>query len=375
MNPRNLSLLLGSLAVGAVGALTYRRVRPAFGAQATGERKKRIERSSQYQDGQFRNPMPTRMGPDRRDVPRIFQDFLTGKAERSPKGPLPHRTPDLPPLPPDATDVTWFGHSAVLLRTGGRTLLVDPMFGRRASPFVSVGSRRFDDLSPTDLDDLPPLDAVVLTHDHYDHLDHASILRLRDRADRFITTLGVGAHLEHWGVPAARITELDWWETVGFRGLTFTATPSRHFSGRGLTGRQQTLWGGFVIEANRPSGHAHKIYFGGDSGYGSHFREIGARLGPFDLALLECGQYSLHWPDIHMMPEETARAHRDVQGGVLLPLHWGAFNLSLHPWREPVERLLTAAEEFDITVATPVIGRTWRLGTPPPTTRWWRHLD
>ncbi|MGB3616986.1 MAG: MBL fold metallo-hydrolase, partial [Catalinimonas sp.] len=195
------------------------------------------------------------------------------------------------------------------------------------------------------------------------------------RTDRFITALGVGAHLEAWGVPAARISELDWWETLGFRGLTITATPARHFSGRGLTGRQQTLWCGFALERATAEGSGHKIYVSGDSGYDAHFKQIGERLGPFDLTLMECGQYSEYWPELHMNPEETARAHLDAGGRVLLPVHWGAFNLSLHGWTEPVERLLRAAGPAGISVATPMIGQTWQLGTEPPTLPWWSAVD
>jgi L-ascorbate metabolism protein UlaG (beta-lactamase superfamily) len=213
---------------------------------------------------------------------------------------------------------------------------------------------------------------VVVTHDHYDHLDYETILRFRTHTNtRFVLPLGVGAHFEKWGFDTTRFCELDWWEKATSElGLDITATPSRHFSGRGLSDRGKTLWTSYVLALD-----GYKIYLGGDSGYGPHFAEIGQKIGPFDLTILECGQYNYYWRYIHMMPEETVQAHQDLQGKVLWPVHWGKFTLALHPWDEPVTRLLTQAEKQKVVVATPAIGQQWNLQASPPTTRWWLHPE
>ena len=263
--------------------------------------------------------------------------------------------------------ITWFGHSAVLLEIEGKRILLDPMLGPSASP-VPFFAQRFDYREPIDFAPLVNIDAVVISHDHYDHLDYESIQKLNPNVGHFYVPLGVGAHLERWGVDSAKITELDWWESATGNGLIFTATPQRHFSGRGLTDRNSTLWASWIVE-----GSSHKIYFSGDGGYGPHFKEIGRRFGPFDLAMIECGQYNVKWKDIHLLPEQTMQAFLDLKGEVLMPIHWGAFDLAVHPWTESVERL-NRANKTGVFIATPTIGTRYPVGAHQPTMRWWEPL-
>lgn len=294
---------------------------------------------------------------------------MKGVAEREPESQLPvvalkpdvfSKSPDSPPM------LSWFGHSAILLEIEGKLLFIDPMLGQRASPFSFTGSRRFNDSLPIDIEDLPPLDAVLITHDHYDHLDYGSILKLKEKTKHFYVPLGVGAHLERWGVEPEKISELDWWETAEIGGVSLVATPARHFSGRGIADRNKTLWCSWVIRGSK-----HAIYCSGDSGYDKHFKEIGDAYGPFDLTLLECGQYGEGWPLIHMTPEETLQAHLDLHGRVLMPVHWGAFALALHSWRDPVLRLAKAAESNNVALAIPAIGQSWRIDGDLPQGKWW----
>jgi L-ascorbate metabolism protein UlaG (beta-lactamase superfamily) len=264
--------------------------------------------------------------------------------------------------------ITWFGHSAFLLKVNGLTLLLDPMFGRSPSPFPIFGPKRYSAKLPIEIDELPTIDAVIFSHDHYDHLDYGSILKLKAKVKQFIVPLGVASHLERWGVDPQIIQEHDWWDEFAFRGLTLASAPARHFSGRGLGGRDTSLWCSWVILSEQT-----RIFFSGDSGYGPHFKEIGNKYGPFDLTLMECGQYNERWVGIHMMPEETVQAHLDVKGQLMIPIHWGAFTLALHSWTDPVERAVKAAKQLNVAIATPQIGETVHIGAAKfPTTAWWK---
>jgi L-ascorbate metabolism protein UlaG (beta-lactamase superfamily) len=264
--------------------------------------------------------------------------------------------------------VTWFGHSSVLLEIDGRRVLADPVWGERVSPSRLVGPKRLHP-APVPLTALPPVDAVLISHDHYDHLDLPTVRALvadpRHRSAPFVVPLGIGAHLRAWGVPESRIVELDWDGTVEVAGLTLTCAEARHFSGRGLQ-RDTTLWSSWAV-----AGPRHRAYFGGDTGYTAAFARAGERWGPFALTMLPIGAYADLWPDIHMNPEECVAAHRDLRGGVLLPVHWATFNLGFHPWSEPVTRLRAAAETAGIPLALPVPGRRIDLTGPPPTADWW----
>jgi L-ascorbate metabolism protein UlaG (beta-lactamase superfamily) len=265
--------------------------------------------------------------------------------------------------------ITWFGHSAILLQIDGKNILIDPMLGNAAAP-VPFMTKRFPYVQSLDLDVLPEIDAIIISHDHYDHLDYQTILVLKEKVKHFYTPLGVGSHLRSWGVDASKITELDWWQSTDFEGLRFVATPARHFSGRSISDRNKTQWSSWVIV-----GAKEKIYFSGDSGYGPHFREIGTKYGPFDFAMLECGQYNERWEAIHMLPEQTVQAALDLKCKRMMPIHWGAFNLSLHSWTDPVERVTEAAAKHNLDVIVPVIGRRFSPAEDKfDTSYWWKAL-
>jgi L-ascorbate metabolism protein UlaG (beta-lactamase superfamily) len=354
------------------------RLRPAsFGGRATGERLERVRRSPQYRDGAFRNERPVRLGGVREMLPMV-RDLLrrADRVRRTPAGALPLVRPaaaDAGAPPISGLRLTWCGHASVLAEIDGHRVLFDPVWGERCSPFSFAGPRRLHPV-PAELAELGPLDAVVISHDHYDHLDMPTIRALVATEARFAVPLGVGAHLERWGVPPARLIELDWGESARVGGLTLTATPGQHFCGRGLRDRFQTLWASWVV-----AGPEHRIYHTGDTGYFPGFAEIGAQHGPFDATMVQIGAYSSeYWPDIHMTPEEGVRAHLDLSGGtphgVLLPIHWATFNLALHPWEEPVERTVRAAGETGLTVAVPRPGESFEPATGLALEPWWEAL-
>lgn len=343
------------------------KIHPTFGGKQSKEKMKLLAQSPQYQKGKFVNQTTNEWDTSFGSMLSMIKEFLKGKVERKPRTPLP-----IVPYAPgidraDSAKVTWFGHSAFLLEVEGKTILFDPMFGKAPTPFP-IKNQRYSRKLPFKIEDLPAIDAVVLSHDHYDHLDYGSIMKLKGKVKQFITPLGVGSHLARWGIPEEKISEHDWWSEYTFEGLKLACTPARHFSGRGLTDRNSTLWCSWVIIARDT-----KIYFSGDGGYGSHFKEIGEKYGPFDLTLIECGQYNVRWAEIHMLPEETVQAHQDVKGKLLIPVHWGAFTLSLHAWHDPIERALRAAEESGVEIATPRIGETVIVGEDQfPDLAWWR---
>jgi L-ascorbate metabolism protein UlaG (beta-lactamase superfamily) len=269
--------------------------------------------------------------------------------------------------PSDRLRATWLGHSTVLLELDGLRVLTDPVWGERASPSRIAGPKRFQPV-PVTVAELPPLDAVVISHDHYDHLDYPTILELAEREVPFFTSLGVGAHLEAWGVPPERIFELDWWERVEVPGqkLAITAAPSQHFSGRGLSSRNATLWSSLVVESAR-----HKVFFSGDTGLTPEYEEIRARLGPFDLVMLEVGAFHPAWGDIHLGPDNAVEALRLLGGGSFLPVHWGTFNLAIHAWDEPAERLLELAPQG---LVMPRLGEVIVPGDVERVLPWWRAV-
>jgi L-ascorbate metabolism protein UlaG (beta-lactamase superfamily) len=264
------------------------------------------------------------------------------------------------------------GHSSVLAEIDGRRILFDPVWGERCSPFAFAGPKRLHP-APLPLASLGPVDVVVISHDHYDHLDLPTIKALAGTDTVFAVPLGVGAHLEHWGVSPDRLHELDWNETTKINGISLTATPARHFCGRGLRNQQHTLWASWAV-----SGPEHRIYHSGDTGYFPGFKDIGARHGPFDATMIQIGAYSEYWPDIHMTPAEGMQAHLDLQGGrphgVMMPIHWGTFNLAPHPWSEPAEWSMSAAESAGVTMAAPRPGEPFEPAAPPVAEPWWRAV-
>lgn len=344
-----------------------------FGAKPDGARLARIERSPQFAGGHFRNTAG--VGPDLQQgtYGSMAREYFFGDQVRRPPGPLPIEDPSVAwrQAPASGLRATWLGHSTVLLELDGFRILTDPVWGERASPSSLVGPKRFHP-PPVPVTALPRLDAVVISHDHYDHLDAPTIRELARLEVPFFAPLGVGAHLEKWGVPAERITELDWWEEAALAGtqLVFTATPAQHFSGRGMGDSNRTLWASWVIATpNR------RVFFSGDTGLTREFEEIGSRKGPFQLVMLEIGAYNAAWGTIHLGPENAIEAHRMLGGGLLLPIHWGTFNLAFHAWDEPPETLARLAALRGIPVLTP------KLGAPvEPTSAdaraeaWWRTV-
>jgi len=267
---------------------------------------------------------------------------------------------------PMKTKITWFGHSSFLIEMDGKVILLDPMFGQQAAPHPWLGSNRYNATFPVEISKLPKIDVVVFSHDHYDHLDMGSVEEIMDKVDHWMVPWGLDNHLIEWGVDAEKITALDWWQESIQHDIEFILTPSRHFSGRGINDRLATLWGSWVIK-----GATDNIYFSGDGGYGDHFKEIGDKYGPFDIGLMECGQYNYKWADIHMMPEESVQASLDVKAKVMMPVHWGAFTLSVHSWIEPVERAIAESEKLGVSICTPKIGEQIILNEIYPSSKWW----
>lgn len=284
---------------------------------------------------------------------KILWQFLTTDNEREPKkqlGPF-HTDASIYNTPPaTGLRITWMGHSSLIIEIDGKRILTDPVWGPRASFSSFVGPRRFFP-APLPLVQLPELDVIILSHDHYDHLDYPTIKQLALGSVPIVCSVGVGPIIEKWGVSKSRITELDWGNTATIGNLSLTATPARHFSGRGITNRNQTLWSSWVIKGNQ-----HNIFFGADSGWFPGFKDIGDAYGPFDLTMLEIGAYGDGWPDIHMGPDHATNAHLALRGRVMMPIHWGTFNLALHPWREPVERFIQYADLKKITPFLPKPG-------------------
>jgi L-ascorbate metabolism protein UlaG (beta-lactamase superfamily) len=337
----------------------------ALGASASTIRQL-ADGSPHYRDGAFRNTLPATL-VDPASLAALLVAVLTRGSQGAPTGPIPLRGAEFPTVA-DGLAVTWFGHSSALIEIDGRRVLVDPVWSDRASPSGMLGPRRMHEV-PVPLEQLPAVDVVLISHDHYDHLDLATVRALtKCSAAPFVVPLGVGAHLRAWGVPAERVVELDWDGQARIRELTVTCTEARHFSGRGLT-RNTTLWSSWVI-----AGPQHGVFFAGDTGYTPAFAEIGARFGPFNLTLMPIGAYDAQWPDIHMNPEEAVRAHGDLGGGLLVPVHWGTFNLGFHGWSEPIQRLLAAAEQSDVRVCVPRPGERF-TAEAPPTQDWWSAIS
>ena len=347
----------------------------ALGAEPEGERLARIRRSPNYRDGAFRNPEKDSRPLVKPGNREMLRRWLGGHEQRVPPGRMPIVSLSkedfaLPPV--SGLRATWLGHSTVLVEIDGARILFDPVWARRASPSSLVGPKRFF-TPPLSLDDLPPLDAIVASHDHYDHLDRGVIRALarstaQSRA-RFIVPLGVGAHLEKWGIAASRITELDWSESTTLGPLTLTATPARHFSGRGLSNRNHTLWASWSV-----AGPKHRVFHSGDTGPFAGFANIGIAHGPFDLALIKVGAYDRMWPDIHLTPEQAVEASSKIRGKLLLPIHWGTFNLAFHAWDEPPERAVAAAIASGVQIVIPRPGESIEPATVKPVDRWWKQV-
>lgn len=346
---------------------------PSFGGNISKEQQIEYAKSEQYRNGKFNNTKPVPKELSFSEIMKLAYTFFTTK--------VPNGRPneDLNVNKLDSTKVAdykgrakliWFGHSSFLLQVEGLNILIDPMFGKVPAPHPLLGGNRFNKEFPLEIDKLPQIDAVLFSHDHYDHLDYQTILKIKDKTSKFFVPLGVGSHLEAWNVSTNKITELDWWQETKFETLTFACTPAQHFSGRKFNNSQNTLWSSWVIQSENES-----IYFSGDSGYGPHFTEIGTKYGPFDIALLECGQYNERWSDIHMTPEETAQAGLDVSATKIMPIHWAGFKLALHEWTDPINRVQEKGKELNIEVITPRIGEEIIINDSINNyTNWWKNL-
>jgi L-ascorbate metabolism protein UlaG (beta-lactamase superfamily) len=324
--------------------------------------------SPQHRGGRFRNPVPTPPTGLAKSLKLIWNVLLNKPRTTVPAAPI-----EVQPLTRAqllaAPDRSLFrlGHSTVLLKLRGGFWITDPVFAERASPFQWMGPKRFH-APPIALEDLPPLKGVVLSHNHYDHLDRATVLALAGSTEHFLTPLGVGDTLVEWGVPAHKVRQLDWWQSTQIDGLRFVATPAQHFSGRGVHDSNATLWASWVMIDDDL-----RVFFSGDSGYFDGFKAIGERLGPFDVTFMETGAYDPQWPHVHMQPEQSLQAHLDVRGRVLMPIHNGTFDLAMHPWFEPFERITALAADHGVPLATPVIGERLDLQRPHAGQAWWRQ--
>jgi L-ascorbate metabolism protein UlaG (beta-lactamase superfamily) len=364
IKPVRLSLWAAAVAVLAIGGAVLSGC-ASFGASPSGARQARIEKSPEWRDGKLENPQG--MWNDWR---AMLSKFMQSTPELRPDGPVPVVSGGRAQFAAPAASglrVTWFGHSSSLIEIDGVTVLTDPFWGERASPFTWVGPTRWYP-PPVALADLPKVDVVVISHDHYDHLDRASIEAMRGWKNVFVVPLGIGAHLEAWGIARERIVELDWWQSARVGGIDIVSTPARHASGRVIPQSGKTLWTGFALVGPR-----HRAYYSGDTGLLDAMTDIGARYGPFDVALIESGQYDAAWPDWHLGPEQAVEANRRVRGKVMIPVHWGLLVLASHTWTEPVERVLAAARCAGTTVMTPRPGQSVEPAADPlaQTPAWW----
>lgn len=344
--------------------------RPEFGKTPTGEKFRKINQSPNYNAGSFQNLRHTPALAEGVTYAQVMKEFLTAKTkDRNPPKILPSEKTNLHNLDPKENIFVWFGHSSYFLQVDGKKILVDPVFSGNASPLPgTMKSFKGSDIYTTD--DIPEIDFLFITHDHWDHLDHKTMLGLKKKVKQIFTGLGVRDHLEHWGFKKHIIHENDWNEViVPEPGFTIVTAPARHFSGRRFK-RNTSLWMSFILIT--PS---FRLYLGGDSGYDQHFEEIGNKYGPFDLAILECGQYNKNWKYIHMMPEEVAKAAEDLRARHTALVHWAKFPLAQHPWNEPPSRAVAEGERIGRSMITPMIGQRVELHDPTKKmTKWWLEL-
>jgi L-ascorbate metabolism protein UlaG (beta-lactamase superfamily) len=349
-----------------------------FGALPSGDRYLQIQKSENYNlaEEKFVNLEQDSVltGPGFWDNPGESwnNNFFFNNNQTRPEGLLPESKTPLPAdfhVSSDNIKFVWLGHSTILASIDGKVVLFDPIFSNAASP-VSLVVKRFQP-PVIDLASLPEIDIVVISHDHYDHLDMETIKQLHDRDISFVVPLGLGAHLEHWGVSAQKITELDWWEETEIDGLKLICTPSQHFSGRrGPYKEKRSLWASWLIKSPSQS-----VYFSGDSGYADHYRQIGERYGSVDLVFMDSGQYNARWRHVHNMPEEAVQAVLDMDGQLLVPIHWGMFTLSMHDWFEPPVRVLAEAARLDVRVLTPLLGQLVDVSDMPENDEWWEQVN
>lgn len=346
---------------------------PKFGKAPSGERLIQIQNSPQYKNGKFENQSFTPDLAEGASMAGVLFEFFFKKVERkTPTDLIPSIKTNLLELSLNQDILVWFGHSSYFIQLEGKRFLIDPVFSGNASPIPGT-TKSFKGSDIYTVDDLPEIDYLLITHDHYDHLDYDTILKLKPKTKKIITALGVGSHLEFWGFSSDKIIEKDWYSTIKLdENLTLHTAPSRHFSGRSFK-RCNTLWTSFILETKD-----FKMYLGGDSGYDSHFVEIGEKYGPFDIALLDNGQYNEKWKYIHNMPEDVIKAMKDLKAKRVFPVHSSKFSLSLHSWDEPLKKVteLNSLSKNPITLITPMIGETVELKNDKQEFKqWWKEVN
>lgn len=365
-------IILSLITLLIITVVLFINLSPQFGGLASKQQQELFSKSKHYKDGKFLNNGGVKIEMSLKDSFKAMWILFKSNSKAEPNKNIAVQKVDSISIANynSKTRFIWFGHSTFLLQTKGKNLLIDPMFGDVPAPNPLLGNKRFSNELPIEIEKLPSIDAVLITHDHYDHLDYESIQKLKDKVKLFFTPLGIGIHLLKWGVEKERIIELDWWEEIKFDDLTIRCTPAQHFSGRGISDREKTLWCSWIIESDDEN-----LFFSGDSGYASHFKEIGEKYGPFDFAFMECGQYNNLWPLVHMLPEETAQAGLDIKAKKMMPIHWGAFKLASHSWTEPVERISKKAKELNVDLVIPKIGEIIEIGLNDSEEiyPWWRN--
>ncbi len=346
-----------------VSVLLFTNIHPTFGDSPNDESLTKIKNSIHFQNGKFQNLVTTSiMTPSEDDY--SITEFLFSPEGKNPEVPLPSVKLNIDNIKNET--FTWLGHASVLMKTSNLTILTDPVF-HRASP-IFIGGEPFSLENPLMLEDLPKIDAIAISHDHYDHLEYQGIKQLANKVDKFFVPLGVKAHVMKWGVNQENITELDWYESAIYKGVEFTLVPARHYSGRGITNGYSTLWGGWVFKSD-----SQNVFFSGDSGYFDEFKEIGNRYGPFDISFIDAGAYNQSWAHVHMMPEESVQASIDVNSKTYLPIGWARFDLAPHFWDAPIIRATKEAERLGVNITTPLIGQTFSIDNAPKT-KWWEPL-
>lgn len=369
---RVLYIVLSLIALLIIIGVLFINLSPQFGGVASKQQQELFSKSKHYKDGKFLNNGGVKMEMSFKDSFKAMWILFKSNSNAKPNKNIAVQKIDSITIANynSKTRFIWFGHSTFLLQIKGKNLLIDPMFGDVPAPNPLLGNKRFSNRLPIEIEKLPSIDAVLITHDHYDHLDYESIQKLKSKVNMFYTPLGIGIHLLKWGVEKERIIELDWWQEIKFDELTIRCTPAQHFSGRGISDREKTLWCSWIIQSDEEN-----LFFSGDSGYASHFKEIGDQYGPFDFAFMECGQYNNLWPLVHMIPEETAQAGLDIKAKKMMPIHWGAFKLASHSWTDPVERISKKAKELNVDLVIPKIGEIVEIGlnNSEEIYPWWRN--
>lgn len=365
-------IVLSLIALLIIIGVLFINLSPQFGGVASKQQQELFSKSKHYKDGKFLNNGGVKMEMSFKDSFKAMWILFKSNSNAKPNKNIAVQKIDSITIANynSKTRFIWFGHSTFLLQIKGKNLLIDPMFGDVPAPNPLLGNKRFSNKLPIEIEKLPSIDAVLITHDHYDHLDYESIQKLKSKVNMFYTPLGIGIHLLKWGVEKERIIELDWWQEIKFDELTIRCTPAQHFSGRGISDREKTLWCSWIIQSDDEN-----LFFSGDSGYASHFKEIGEQYGPFDFAFMECGQYNNLWPLVHMLPEETAQAGLDIKAKKMMPIHWGAFKLASHSWTDPVERISKKAKELNVDLVIPKIGEIVEIGlnNSEEIYPWWRN--